>query len=77
MFSFLQFHFVQTRLNNLDIKTLNYICEVKFPFPVSVEELLYHLKPAFSLFVASISIGTQGVVWQSYSASYNLLHFKL
>lgn len=47
MFSLLLFRSVQTRLNNLDIKTPNYICEIKFPFPASAEELLYHLKPGF------------------------------
>lgn len=73
----LQFHSVQTRLNNLDINTPSYICDIKFPFPASAEELLHHLKPGFSLLVASISVSTKGVLWQSYSASYNLLHSKL
>lgn len=61
MFSLSQFHSGQTRLNKLDIKTPKYICEIKFPFPAAAEELLYHLKPGFSLFVASISVSTQRV----------------
>jgi len=44
MFSFLQFLSVQMRPNDLDIKTPNHICEIRFPFPASAEELLYHLE---------------------------------
>lgn len=44
MLYFLQFLSAQTRPNDLDIKTPNRICEIRFPFPASAEELLYHLE---------------------------------
>lgn len=44
MLSVLRFLSVQTKPNDLDIKTPNRICEIGFLFPASAEELLYHLE---------------------------------
>lgn len=61
MFPFLPFLSVQTRPNDLDIKTPNRICEIRFPVPASAEELLYHLEQVpFPLCGLNIRLYTRG-----------------